>query len=69
MTQDIGGFLIPETSYIDEPRRGILFSAVRWLGQQVINFGAWLRSLGYSQREIHPYKVLLELMQASKLQR
>ena len=55
-----GGFLIPKVAYVDRPRLGVLSSSVRWIGQRIIYFGSWVRSLGYYQVEIHPHDDLIK---------
>ena len=57
-----GGFLIPEIAYVDEARAGWFFLFVRCFGWRVVLFGAWIKSLGYSQREIHPHESLMQAM-------
>lgn len=55
-----GGYLIPQTAYIDIVKDGFRWVVVRWAGQRFINFGAWIRSFGYAKKEIHPYAEIMK---------
>jgi len=58
-----GGFLIPQTAYVDVIKPGRLWIPVRWIGQQFIYFGAWLRSFGYTKKEIHPHAEIMKAIE------
>ncbi len=62
-----GGLWIPEVAYVDKPRPGTMFIIVRWLGERILRFGAWLKSLSYYQVEIHPQASLRRIMEEMKI--
>lgn len=55
-----GGFLVPKVAYVDKPSKGLLALFLRWFGQRIIFLGAWIRSLGYYQEEIHSYDEIIK---------
>lgn len=67
MDKTNGGFLIPKTSYVDIPRKGRLYSAIRKAGNLIIRLGSSVRALGYRKQEIYPLKSLWEAVRDSRL--
>lgn len=65
----IGGYLVPETCEVDVKRPGRLFTAVRSIGDAVIELGLRIRQLGYSKKTIHPLKSLHEYFKDIEAQR
>jgi hypothetical protein len=61
-----GGHLLPETWLLDVERPGLFFASIRFVGEKVLRFGAWLRALGYSQKEIHPRREIWKKIREMK---
>lgn len=60
---DQGGFLIPEVAYIDEKRKGFIFSLIRSIGWYIMCVGSFIRCIGYQKKKIYPRKALIESLQ------
>lgn len=67
MSEPEGGYLIPETAYIDVVKDGEFWRAVRWVGWQFVKFGAMVKSFGYTKKEIHPHADLMEAIRKCKV--
>lgn len=56
------GFLIPNEYMIDEPYNNWFAKLIRKTGWLIIRFGSWIRTFGYYQRKIYPYKQIAEML-------
>jgi len=64
--QNQGGLWVPEVAYVDMLRDGWIYRFIRFIGDRFILLGAWVKSFGYYQVEIHPKESLLEAMKKIK---
>lgn len=64
---ETGGYLIPKSILIYTDRPGRFFACVRWFGERILRLGAWVRALGYMQKEIHPYQAIVDALNTAKV--
>lgn len=64
-----GGYIIPHEFSIDEPYDNWIAKWIRGIGWATVRFGSWIRSFGYYQRKVYPYKELMEVVEEMKAKR